>query len=292
MKFTNREYRLSIEKRNNGGTLVIEPKSGFTINFDITRNTQSEANTGNFTITNLARATMEELFQDRIENISQLDNQKFRKVIFEVGYNGDLETVFEGDLLSGVPDKQQTETLFKMECRDSALGFYQSFVNISYNAETTKEELVKLIANEMKGVVVGTIIMIDGKTQMGKGGAITGKPFFEIQKLTKNTAFIDNGILNILPIKNKIRNYIVQITPNLLTSTPKRDGINAILVPLLFAPDIKVKDAVNLKSNTAPQFDGEYLVIGIKHSGTISEVVDGKNETTLFLNASLLNQIV
>ena len=73
-------FKLTIQMNDNPNkAIVIEPP--FTIDFDINRDMEATANTGNFKIYNLSPSTRKEIFQDLF------DLSSIRKIIFEAGYN-------------------------------------------------------------------------------------------------------------------------------------------------------------------------------------------------------------
>jgi hypothetical protein len=57
---------------------------------------------------------------------------------------------------------------------------------------------------------------------------------------------------------------------------------DAILtVRMIFEPRLVIGQKIEIKSQVAPMFNGQYKIYGIRHEGTISDAVSGKATTTL-----------
>jgi len=57
---------------------------------------------------------------------------------------------------------------------------------------------------------------------------------------------------------------------------------NAI-ADILFEPRLQIGQVVELNSNFFKKLNGQYKIIGIRHSGTISDAVAGRCKTTVEL---------
>ena len=53
---------------------------------------------------------------------------------------------------------------------------------------------------------------------------------------------------------------------------------------MIFEPRLEVGQVIELRSQLAPQFNGQYKIFGLKHNGIISDTKGGTATTTVEVN--------
>lgn len=261
-----------------------------TINFNIVRNTFASANTGTFSIYNLSPATRglpdKEnttssglFFQDRFNT----EVNKF--LTFKAGYEGNLVTCFYGRIQEAYSRRQGTEVITEIQCMD--LGIPTDYVNITFEAGTTRKEAFDNVLQTVQGLSKGAVGLLEGtyKTPV----TFEGRPLDVLNEITGGNTFIDNGVVNCLQSNECLDLSVTVLNAETgLINTPQRRG-GEIIAEGLFNPNATVGQLVEVKSQTASEFSGTFFLTGFTHSGMISGAVAGDRKTTYnFLVGALL----
>ena len=261
---------------------VIEVTSPLTIDFDITRNTFASANNATFRIHNLAPTTRDKIFQDKY-NI-----YRYCFVDFYAGYGDQLSLLFTGKVMQAYSEKQGTEIITEIQAMDNDI--IQSYSMHTFEAGTSKTDVVKTLASDMPNVKLGAVGNQNGV--LANRLITDDLTFVAINKVTGNSAFIDLNKLHVLgnnEVLKDVEIYKIDSDTGLLGTPKRRDA--QVEVDMIFEPRIVVGQLVEIESSTASIFDGQFKVIGIHHAGTISGAVAGEARTTvnLFIGALIPN---
>lgn len=252
-----------------------------TVDFNIERNTFASANTATFSIYNLAPSTRSSnlFFQDRFNTA----NQKI--LTFKAGYQGKLVACFKGRIQEAYSRRTGTETITQIQCLD--LGIPTDYINVTFEAGTTKKEAYKNIIQNLSGLELGAIGTLEGSFQTPV--TFEGKPLDVLNEITGGNTFIDNNVINTL-MPNECLDIGVSIlnADTGLISTPQRRNAE-IIAEGIFNPNVYVGQLVEVQSQTASEFSGTFYLTGFNHSGTISGAVAGTRKTRYnFLIGALL----
>jgi hypothetical protein len=279
-------FRLTIQSNDKPNeAIVIEPP--FTVEFDVNRDMGAQANTGDFKVYNLGSQTKKRIFQDLFS--LSVD----RKVIFEAGYNGKLTTIFFGTLKKAYSSRVGTEIITELNCWDEGFGaFTTAFINKTYSAGWTQKDIIKAQMQSMtsaNGLQMGEVGEFD-TTQQPRGISLIGQGFAVLNKTTDGMVFIDNNKINALQNHEVIDSLVPVIDSSSgLLGTPKRQDAK-LTVECIFEPGIIVGQVIEIDSDVQDEFNGQYKVIGLHHSGIMSETVAGDCRTELqMLMPNLLN---
>ena len=262
---------------------VITIEYPLTCEFEITRNTYSQANTASFRINNLAPETRAKIFQDKY-NI-----YRYCFVDFYAGYGDQLSLLFTGKVTEAYSKKTGTEIVTEIQAMDNDI--IQSYSMHTFEAGTSKQDVIKTLASDMPNIQLGAV-------GANSNGVLANRlicddlTFVAINKVTGNSAFIDVGKLNVLgnnEVLKDVEIYKITSDTGLLGTPERRDA--QVEVNMIFEPKITVGQLVEIESSTASIFDGQFKVIGIKHSGVISGSQSGEARTTvnLFIGALIPN---
>jgi hypothetical protein len=253
---------------------VIVVEYPLTCDFDITRNTYASANNATFRIHNLAPTTRDKIFQDRY-NI-------FRNcfVDFYAGYGDQLSLVFTGKVMQAYSERQGTDMITEIQALD-AFGIFD-YSTHTFPKGTGTHDIIKTLTSDMENIKLGAVGIPNER--IAGHLSIDSVSFDAISKLTGGLVFVDLGKLNVLTNKQVLQDAeIYKIDSNTgLLGTPKRRDAQ-VEIDMIFEPKITVGQLVEVESFTAAIFDGQFKVIGIKHSGTISGAIAGEARTTLNL---------
>ena len=266
-------YRITVTYTNDNGnteTTVIEYP--LTVNFTINKDTFAGSNTANITILNLAESTRQALFQESYAT----DKKKY--IEFEAGY-GKLTRIFKGLIHECYSHRTGTEIETVIQAWD--IGIANEYLAVTFDKGTTFKEAYKYIASQMKDVELGSIGQLEGTFKTPT--TFVGTPFECINKLTTYCTFIHDGKIEMLR-NNECLDVPVTVmkSESGLINTPARRG-GQIEIECFFKPEIKVGQLLEIKSETASEFDGVFKVVGVNHSGTISGATAGQRITRLNL---------
>ncbi len=269
MKF-NRSYRLTIDV-SDSEKIVIEPP--FTIRFSMVRDTQSSINQLTLSIINLGEKTRNKIFQDRYDFLT------YKRVILEAGYK-DLTKIFQGNLFEAYSERQQTEIVTNIVARDGGHDIYNSLTSKTLQG-LTKREVIDSLIGEFSEVKQGKIGEIEGAFL--RPVVLEGNTYELIRIYGGSLVYIDLERLHILK-ENEIVSAAIPLinSKNGLLETPRRRN-SLVTITTLFQPNIILSQLVEIQSDVFSLFDGQYKVIGLTHSGIISDAVGGGLKSTFNL---------
>ena len=252
------------------------------VQFDINRNTFSQANTANFQLYNLEPSTREQMFQDKY----RIDRNCFVK--FYAGYGDNMPLIFSGKVLECYSSKSNTNVITRISALDNDI--IQSYSSHTFEAGTPKKDVLKTLVSDMPNVQLGAVGTLEGSLQ--NRYIVEDRTFVAINKLTGNHAFVDLDKLNVLQENETLGDInIYKLTSDTgLLGTPERRDAQ-VVANAVFSSEIIVGQLLEIESSTAPVFNGQFKVVGLQHSGVISGATCGEVRTTLnlFIGALLPN---
>jgi hypothetical protein len=268
MSYFIRDYNINIFSPE--GDLIIITKP-FSVKFSITRNTLASANNCTLEINGLGPSTRSKLFKDRFTI------PEYWQIVIAAGYDK-LETVFQGNILECYSYKQGTEWITKVEAYDGMHGIQNGFSAQTYSKDTDKKTIITNIIRDMPNNLKG-ILGTPSEGSSPRGQVIFGQSSDVLNEQTGGQYFIDNEQTHVLANDEVIGQEIIQLDSSILLSTPKRRDV-FLDCDLLFFPEAKNGILVNLNS-LAPEYIGQYKIVGFKHNVQISEGSAGNALTQL-----------
>lgn len=239
---------------------------------------QASGNKATFQFYNLPPTIQAKLWLDLFEI-----GKKYVILKFYGGYGDTMPFIFQGDLMECTSQKPSGGVDWITQCWGYEGGheYQHSFMNVTAAKGTKIEDILTNLlkdSNVKLGYISPSIPPLPrNKTFIGQTMDLLGREYggYEI--------FISKGELNILDKDEVLPGDIQVITDSSgLLGSPKRANIFTE-VDMLFEPGLKIDQAVELLSNTMPQFNQLYKVIRIQHRGMISAVQCGKLVTTVTL---------
>ena len=272
MKF-QATYRVTVYTQKE--TVIIDYP--LTCKFNITRGVLCDSNDANIQILNLAPSTREKVFQD----VFTLDESQWKYVKVEAGYNNSLTQIFLGRILQAYSYRSGGSVDVTTEIQAKALDIFDRTSSYFFAAGTTYKEAYNTIASDLPNVTQKATGDIQGTFQTPT--TFEGKTLDCLNQITGGNTFVDNEALCTL-LANEVLDVPVPVITekNGLLETPRRRDAN-LEVKMLFEPTLQVGQLLEIKSSVAPQFNGQFKVIGFTHDCLISGAAAGTRTTTVNL---------
>lgn len=272
-----RNYELNIQKQD-GHTLTVEPP--FTLEFDITRNVLSSANTSSLRVYNLSTNHRSQVRK----NVT--DYGDLRLVSLKAGYGSNLATIFAGNITHAWNVREGNNFITQMESFDGGYAFSNGFTQESFPANTPQSTVIEtLMGNlENQGVGFGAIGNIRGV--LGRGNAYSGPTADLLKELSGGGFYIDNGKSYVLSDNECLPPQGISLinAQSGLLGTPVLEQ-TILHFDIIFEPRLIIGQIITLDSLNPVVPNGAYKVISLKHRGMISAAVCGDAITSIGLFA-------
>lgn len=240
-----------------------------TVEFEISRQNQSSAQTATFRLYNLSEPTRKALQKDiwRYQN---------RAIQFRAGYRspaGDfMPLCFNGQVSSANSYRENGSVDFvtEIEAFDGGLAMTLGTVAFSQAAGITSGQTLKKLAASMP-YLTGTAIIGSFPAVSKRGEVFLGNTWDLIQQKSDGTAVIDNGQLKALHPWEVMQGEIRVISAETgLLGSPRR-GDQTLDLETIFEPALTLNQQIEVRSTTTPQYNRLWKVVGFDHHGRISE---------------------
>lgn len=272
----NRIYRLTISTNLLTDAIIVE--NPLTVNFTVERSIYAGVNSMDIDIFNLAPKTRNLIFQDTYLAVGQ----NYKQIILEAGYQGmGMSTIFIGNIFNAYSFRRNTDVITHIHALDGGLDTQTANTNVTLAAGTTIKDVVNRISSDFPHLTNGTQNIRDYTFQ--RPVVLDGNSFQLIKKYTDGQVFIDREEINIMSPVDVIEGFVPVIDENSgLLGTPERRNAS-LSINMIFEPRILIGQVIEVNSRIAPQFDGQYKVIGLRHQGMISDTQAGQCTTNLEL---------
>lgn len=271
-----RNYRITIDTFDTtGGLTVIEPP--FTFQFDIRRQAFASVNSAVLSIYNLSETTRAAIFQDRYYQ------PLYRKIVVEGGYGDELTEIFVGNIYEASSARQGTNIVTLIVAQDGGwdTAGTKSFKTLKggLSLKSIIRDLIGDFPNLNEGYISDTL----DEDKLKRPVVIDGNTFDAIRTYSNNAVFVDMQKVYVMR-NNEVfsgETFVIDSDTGLL-ETPRREA-SFLTVVTLFEPKILMTQMVDLDATVQKQYNGKYKVIGVSHSGIISEAVNGKCQSSFNL---------
>lgn len=275
-----RRYKLTLDLNDGQNEIVIE--NPLTIEFNISKAAFATIGSASIIVHNLSESTRSRIFQDRYRVGT------YRRMVLEAGYGDDLSLIYSGAIWEAKSILSGTSVVTEIIGREGISDIRSTTTARTLVEGTTKQQLLDSLIqdfpNMQKGVVAGDDLTYN------RAVTIEGNTYEIIRELTNNRVFIDNEKVNVLDDRQVIDDPVIVIGPETgLLDTPAREE-TYLTVNVLFEPRVRMGQIVEIESVTAPIYNGQYKVIGVTHSGMISDAVGGTlvSSFNLFVGNAIL----
>lgn len=271
----DRNYFLEIETDVPGE--FVEITRPISIDFDVIRNTFSQANTAMVRIYNLNPLTRSKLRKDKYSI------NKLKKIRLAIGYGDQLSSVLSGEVQVAYSERVGSDYITTIQSFDAGKAYATATINRQYSAGTRYDTIMNDLVSSLKnaGVEKGKIGAIEGETK--RSASYSGSVIQIAENLSGGNFFIDQGKAFVLALDEAYRSGVPVIRAGTgLLGTPVRDFQN-VTINMLLEPGLSIGQLLQLESFSDPTFNSIYKVISLHHSGTISETTSGSVKTTAVL---------
>ncbi len=274
-----RNYRLQVELNNGEGVEIEYP---LTLEFNIVRRAYTSLGTCTFRIYNLQLSRRIGIQRDW----NNFEDTRYLRL--KAGYGPyPWPFIFNGNVKQAYSWRESgsVDGITEIQGWDNGYSVITSFTNTTLQGEVSKQSVINSLITNLTGksptLGVGYVSPFLGVYPRGR--TLFGPTWQLLQTETDRNCFIDNGNVYALKQNEVFVGGIREINSTTgLLSTPRRTQ-TYLTVEILFEPNIVIGQIIHLNTETAPQFNGTYKVMGLEHRGIISGAVNGKCTTTLFL---------
>lgn len=279
----NKVYRLFIQQQDingkglNTGLVITNP---MTIRFNIDRSMYSGIANMTIDIYNLSTDHRNRIFKDFFYDIEK-ENPLF--IALSAGYSiKELNTIYAGDVWNAYTRREGPDVITTIQAKTGLRNFAQT-ISLSVAAGSTAKDVVKQCMDKMP-CLTDNHQAIEEYT-FSSPISLMGKPLAIIKQYNPNkNVFVDLNNVYILGEDEGIAGWVPLITESsgLLNAPERKTG--TLVFNMIFEPRLEVGQVIELRSQLAPQFNGQYKIFGLKHNGIISDTKGGTATTTVEVN--------
>ena len=288
MKKWTRNYILTVQVDEDAKEYV-NITYPLTLSFQIKRSINATANTASITILNLSESTRRKVF---------LDNYKFmyyKGIELRAGYGDSIENmplIFKGNIQSAFSKRNGVDYETSMEALDGGFAYVNATSNRQFPKGTTDRQALKQLISDLKtdindpkkGFHIDIGHIGNFNSVLTRGNTVSGSTLDLINTFSENNFFIDLEKMNCLLDNEGFEGNIKVIDADCgLLGSPLREEA-FLTFEMIFEPRLQIGQFVEIKSQTETIYNGTYKVIGIEHSGIISDAQSGQCKTKVSLN--------
>jgi len=176
---------------------------------------------------------------------------------------------------------------------DGGFAFMESNSSKSYQSGTAVNQVLTDLQKDLKkyGVSIGAKADFPGVIE--KGNTYEGNTVELLKELSGNSHYIDNNQSYLMGLNDVVKGRIGYVRPStgLLNSPIRRES--SLYVDMLFEPMFFIGQKVIIEAVRDTTYNGTYKVVGIHHSGMISEVVSGTviTKVQFFFGSETLKEV-
>ncbi|AFC22582.1 hypothetical protein phi1422_0062 [Bdellovibrio phage phi1422] len=272
MEKFNRNFAISIQ--NFGTTDVLNISPPFTLKFSINRSFFGSPNSARFEIYNLNEDSRSFIRKD------YNDWAFIKGIVFAAGYGENLSVALRGNVNIGYSERRGTDWVTIIQAFDGGAGFLNSNISSSYTKGTSQGAILRNMAKSLEqyGISVGSISPRYDTQRILRGNSYSGNALDIMSEISGGGMFVDNEVVNIMSDTEFIEGEILLVDSSTgLLGAPVREW-NNVTFNMLFEPRAYIGQKVRIEIGSR-EFDGDYVIRGLNHTGTISDSI-GESCTT------------
>lgn len=272
MKF-GRIYKLIAE----GASGLHEVGSPLTLRMRITTNSLFSCGNATIQIYNLAADVRADLYKDWFEI------ETYRQFILSAGYSSqqsvgggiEIPIIFRGNITQAYSFRQGPDWVTEITALDGGFALDRGTIDLTKPSPWSFEDVMRDAVNQMPNVTLGLIGQFD--IANSRGITFGGNPWELINRTVnplQGQAFINKEKVYILNPWEYIldEGLLTDISADTgMIGTPKLQA-NLVMVRLIFEPRLEIAQKIHLTTEES-RMSGDYKVLSVVHSGTISGAV-------------------
>jgi hypothetical protein len=158
-----------------------------------------------------------------------------------------------------------------IDARDGAFDVANTRTSQTIKSETSISDLLSGLMSSFPNLTVGGVGDFAGS--LGRPAVLSGNTYDLIQKYTGGKTYIDLEKIYALKDRETIPGGVPIINSDTgLLGVPIRSDAY-LVVNTLFEPKIILGQITEIQSQINHRYDGQYKVVGLQHTGTISEAI-------------------
>lgn len=278
MEKWTRSYYLTVQADQEGKEFV-DITMPLTMSFHIRRNVNATANTASITVLNLGKDTRNKIYLDNYKTMY------YKHIELRAGYSLGKETlplIFKGNIQTAYSKRNGVDYETNIEALDGGFAYVNGYSSRQFAQGTTDKQMLKTLAADLPHIECGKIG--DFNFSLTRGNAIDGPTLEYFSTISENHFFIDLEKVNCLLDNEGFEGNIKVIDADCgLLGSPLRQE-SFLTFEMIFEPRLQIGQFVELRSKTEDIYNGTYKVIGIEHSGIISDAQSGQCKTRVSLD--------
>ena len=254
----------------------------FTTEIGIRREIQRSPAEADITIYNLNMNSRENLYFDRYNFAG------YRTFEIYLGYGGQMSLCFKGNIMECYSVRKGVNFETHINAWDGGAYYVSGWNANTYNNSSPTDQIKALQGEVVESKVeIGKIstLVEDDANEILRPQCYYGRTTDNIQNIVGDQydTFVENEKLYVMR-KDEARNGAVTLisAETGLIETPRKQEYT-LEVTMMLEPRLQIGQMAELKSITAPRFNGTYKIIGVDHNATISENESNQNKTKVIL---------
>lgn len=248
-----RDFELVIQPES-GPTVVVKPPQRIAFTCD-------KSITGGLNRLNLRIYNLNET--NRLAIVKQPEERKRIPVVLRVGYEGNIETIFQGTVNKSSTDRNGPDFISSIEALDGGEDY---FTGLTLQTVTSKQQAVDEILAALPNTQPGKLTELK---EITRPKVLIGNPLKILPSLLQEneTFYIDSEQLFIVKDNEVVQGYIPLVSARTgLLNTPQKENALITFETLMNAA-LKLGARCNVESTVAPYLNGVIKIQSMTYTG-------------------------
>lgn len=248
-----RDYELIISPPS-GSAVVVKPPMKIVFSCD-------KSSTGGLNRLNAQVFGLSE--KSRLAIVKDAEERKRIPIVLRAGYEGNIETIFQGTIHRSSNDRQGSNFISSIEALDGGEDYLRGHVS---KTVANKEQAVSAVLESLPNTESGKLTELK---EITRPKVMVGNPLKILPSLLQpnETFYIDNEQLFIIKNNDVVQSYIPLVEAKTgLLKTPQRES-QKVTFETLMNPSLKLGGRCDLKSKVAPYLNGILKIESMTYSG-------------------------
>lgn len=255
----------NVKNKDNNKYKNVDVLNSLTVRINIDKTNTTAGNKCKVEILNLSISTRKLLKKSRLdENID-------RKLEVYAGYQNNLTLLFKGTIETASSYRQGTEYITVINGRDGQFSMINSNTNQAITKDYKDNPLI-LLANDLKNIQQGYITKMTPINIGSRGRSFNGKTWDILSNINDVEVFINNEKIYIMKANEVLINNILLLNNDTGIMNEPQEFDGYLEVESLFEPNAEINNLVQLNSELAREYNGEYKLLGVNHKLEISKI--------------------
>ena len=195
-----------------------------------------------------------------------------------------MPLIFKGNIQSAFSKRNGVDYETTIDALDGGFAYVNATSNRQFARGTTDRQALKALTADLKSCHVEPGHIGNFNVALPRANSISGSTLDYFSTFSEDNFFIDLEKMNCLLDNEGFEGNIKVIDADCgLLGSPLREEA-FLTFEMIFEPRLQIGQFVELKSKTELIYNGTYKVVGIEHSGVISDAQSGQCKTKVSLN--------